>query len=765
MNRLSILFALILLGITAIVIQVVLIREFIIIFSGNELSIGVILANWLILEAIGSFIAGRWAAKIENHFITYTILQGLVAFILPIMIYLIRVFPSHLDLVPGEAIDLFSILYISLFLLIPLGLISGAQFSFGCKLLSGIENKGSALIGRVYALEAIGSIIGGIITTYLCLQYLNSVQTTFLISFLNILSSLSLLYFLSNNTDKKSWKIIFLKSVHIGLLIILVVFVITGTMDYLHINSLQKQWPTYKILKYNNSVYGNVALLERSDQLHLLSNGVTVATLPTPDITQIEDFVHFPMLIHKDPKKIFLIGGGFSGILNELKKYKPSSIDYAELDPLLIKTIMNDVPQISTSSLVSDSINLHMIDGRFLLRTTQKKYDILMINLPDPSTLVLNRYYTVEFFKLCRSRLEEDGIVVFKIPGSSSYMNTPLINLTKSILKSAQQSFQYRRVLPFETALIMLSNDKNLEEIGADTLRSRLVSRKVETKLFSDLYLKYKLDDTRVQWFTEELKRTTLDNLNRDLEPIALYYDLLYWYSSLSPSIGAIYSFIEKITIIHWILITLIIYILIFYFDHRTRSRSNKSLVISIFSTGFAGMGLTLIYLLAFQAFYGYIYYWIGLIISAFMVGLSTGGFWGARQTLKSKHPESLFFKLESAITLYVMIILIILFFTQDVLTDDIVNSILPYILLIITLVCGCFVGAQFSIANKLYLKNADQFTISAGVIYASDLMGAWAGGLVITLILVPIHGIIETTFLLIVIKFGSTIMFRSAKI
>ena len=42
-------------GFTAIVAQVVLIRELLTSFSGNELAIGIFFANWLLLEALGSY--------------------------------------------------------------------------------------------------------------------------------------------------------------------------------------------------------------------------------------------------------------------------------------------------------------------------------------------------------------------------------------------------------------------------------------------------------------------------------------------------------------------------------------------------------------------------------------------------------------------------------------------------------------------------------------------------------------------------------------
>jgi spermidine synthase len=60
-------FGFLLMGFSFTVTQGLLIRELLVAFFGNELSIGLILGNWLILEAIGSGLLGkladRWGGK------------------------------------------------------------------------------------------------------------------------------------------------------------------------------------------------------------------------------------------------------------------------------------------------------------------------------------------------------------------------------------------------------------------------------------------------------------------------------------------------------------------------------------------------------------------------------------------------------------------------------------------------------------------------------------------------------------------------------
>lgn len=50
-------------GFSGLVAQILLLRELLIVFSGNELSIGLILANWLILGAFGSYVLGSRAER------------------------------------------------------------------------------------------------------------------------------------------------------------------------------------------------------------------------------------------------------------------------------------------------------------------------------------------------------------------------------------------------------------------------------------------------------------------------------------------------------------------------------------------------------------------------------------------------------------------------------------------------------------------------------------------------------------------------------
>ena len=53
-------------GLSGIAAQIILLRELLISFLGNELTLGIILGNWLILVAIGAFLIGQSVEKVKR---------------------------------------------------------------------------------------------------------------------------------------------------------------------------------------------------------------------------------------------------------------------------------------------------------------------------------------------------------------------------------------------------------------------------------------------------------------------------------------------------------------------------------------------------------------------------------------------------------------------------------------------------------------------------------------------------------------------------
>ena len=185
--------AVITMGFSGLVAEILLLREFLIIFSGNEFSIGVILANWLILEAFGSFFLGRMVEKVKNKLETFTLIALLFSISLLIAIYLIRILKGMMGVSIGESIGFLPMFYSSFLILLPVSVLHGALFTFSCHIYAMFSDQDASSAGRVYAHETVGTVIGGIACTYLIIPYLDTFQASSGIAVLNSIACLALL--------------------------------------------------------------------------------------------------------------------------------------------------------------------------------------------------------------------------------------------------------------------------------------------------------------------------------------------------------------------------------------------------------------------------------------------------------------------------------------------------------------------------------------------------------------------------------------------
>jgi len=771
----SLFFALILRGFTALVIEVLLIRELLVTFSGNELSIGIILANWLFLIALGSSVLGRFADKLKYKIEIYVSLQLIISIYLPFAIYLCRTIKNIIGVIPGEAVGIIPIIYCSFLILLPLCISNGAQFSFGCKIYSDFSNKPAISIGKVYIYESIGAVTGGLIFTYLFIPFFNSLQVALFIAILNLLSAILLFIFFNkwHSVPKvHGMEISFSKMIGYFCLIFLVLGVyllISNQANKIHWDMLNKQWEGQELIHYQNSTYSNIAVTKRENQYNFFSNGIPLFSTPVPNIFFVEEFIHIPLLFHPFPQNILLIGGGAGGILNEVAKYSSvENIDYVELDPLIIKMVQKYSTPLTITELKNPKVKIKYTDGRLWIKKSTDNYDVVLVNLPPPSTLQLNRFYTVGFFQEVKKTLKKNGILAILAPGSLTYLNEELINLNSCFLLSLGEVFPYTRVIPGDINMFLASSDKEILNNDESKIIQRFIEYNLKTKLFTEQYIKYKLDPDRLKWYINTISSSLSDSkkirINYDLSPSGVFYSLAFWNTLYSPGLNGLFRSIEKINL-KTFLLPLILFILVFLL---IRSKTNKlkkaSLPVAIATTGFAGMAFQLLIILTFQSFYGNIYHRIGLLTTAFMAGLALGSIIMNNIMERVKNRLSLLIKFEGAVLLYSICLPFLLISFHLNLWKSWVFSSVQVFLLLLSLISGVLVGVEFPLANKIYLKDINEVGFVASRLYTADLIGACLGALIVSVVMVPVLGILSTGIFIITINLTSFILVISSK-
>jgi len=763
-------------GFTGTLTQVILIRELLVTFYGNELSIGIILANWLILEAVGSFFLGRMGNKRGRGVEAYIALQFAIAVLLPLAVYGARVVKSMIGIPPGEMVGLFPIFYSSLFLLAPLSLADGAQFTIGCRIYSNLTKEAAPSIARVYIYEAIGAMIGGLLLTFLIIPYFHSIEVVFAVSGLNLISAILLVAlfikpFLPDSGARHRFGLSFLRrgaySSLVGIILLASIgYVLFGPrVDEIHNLSTQTQWRGYDLRYYQNSNYGNIAVTERGDEFTFYSDGIPIATAPHPDTAFIEELAHLTMLFHPSPRRVLVVGGGVGGLINEVVKHPIDRVDYAELDPLIIEAAHSFPTPLTESELSNPKVAVHYIDGRLFMSRSQEHYDVIIINLPSPSTLQLNRFYTREFFEIADGRLSRHGILAITCPGSLSHMGEELANLNNCVYRTMLEVFPYVRAVPGESNLFLASPSVEISRVEPALLAQRLQGRALKTRLLTDFHIQYKLDKARASWFLNSLDQAPGVRINRDFAPSGLFYDISLWSALVSDRFGSVFKLMGEVNL-RVFLIPLAIFMAAFLAVRRRIPKLGAaSVAVAIVTTGFSGMAFSIALILAFQSLYGYVYQMIALLIAAFMVGVAIGGTIMTPIMSRSTKSKSLLIKLESLVLAYSILVPTVLILFHSHLGQPAIFILVQAVILILSLVCGALVGAEFPLANKIYLRGTGRVGEVGGVLYACDLLGAWLGALAVSIWLIPVLGIVNTCVLIACLKIVSLVLVATSRL
>lgn len=752
----SLVLALVLIGFTSVSSQVLLIRELLVIFSGNELCLGIIIANWLILVALGSYFLGRRADRIARKIEVFALFQILISFILPLSIYATRIIRNILGVFPGEAIGIIPVFYTSLLILSPLCLILGAQFTFGCKIHSLSSNQGAISIGRVYVYEAIGAVAAGPVFTYLLVHYFHSLQIAFGIGIVNLILAALLL----RHTRGRffGFRMSSLWFMSVALLLFNIFFLLSGGVGSLHYRSISSQWRGYSVKDYQNSVYSNLVVIEKGEQINFCVNGLPVSTAPMPDLFSCEELAHFSLLSHPLPEKVLLIGGGIGGLLDEILKHPVNEVSYVELDPWLIRIAREHLPSSSRYGLDDPRVKVAYVDGKFFLMNSEESYDVIILNLPPPSTLQLNRFYTVEFFKMAKKKLNQNGIFVLRVPASQVYMAQEMKVLNRCIYESVEEVFSFLRVIPGETGNILLAFSE-LEGVDLNPLllSERLEERGLKSSLVNKYYLKYIL--AREEETLATIREGTAGvRINQDFHPIGTYYTLVLWNSLFYPSLRGAFDFLQHLSL-WWFIIPLGSLIVILLIWRRLSPKLNRvSVLVVIMTSGVAGMIFNLVLIFTFQVIYGYIYQKIGLMIASFMLGLAGGGMIMNSQLPRIKEYVSVLRKIEGIFVLYsVLVALVLLVYAANPFMF-IAAEIVLFVLIGGT---GFLVGLEFPLASRICFKDTSQIGRTAAILYFSDLAGASIGAIGASTLLIPILGMFKVALLVVILKLVSFVLLR----
>ncbi len=682
-----------LLGFFCLGFQIIIIREFSAVFWGNELNFGVILGFWLLWEGIGALIAEKISFDATKVYKFYLI----IVFFFLISLTLLRLNRFLINKLPGEIPPLFWIVGFSALSTLLVSLFLGVLFVLNVKLLG-------ERLSITYILESTGSAFGSMFVYFVIVPNTSNWIGTTVIGLIGIF--FLFLIFKPN-----------LRLLSISLLLIFFLLIFSFFADNFF---MKKYWSPLELKISKDSKFGKISVVEEKGEISVYEN--SMLSFSSHEREGGEESVHFPLLILNSPQEILIIGGGFGGALREALKYRDLKIDYLELDPEIIR--ISKGIEFFKKYFEEKRIKFHWGDARSFLQKEKKKWDCIIMILPEPINAQVNRLYTKEFFNLISKRLKNEGIFSFKVPSSGEYINLDLQRVISIHYATLKSVFPYINYIPGDTCIFLASRESF--KISIEFILGKKEELGIETAFINERYLRMRMSPIRYTLLESAIRAE--QRVNSDFKPSLYLFQLNYLSGYHGKLEKKFYDFLISVPtfwLIEVPLILIAMFLLLKFFK-----RKSSFYMLPVFGIGLTTLSMEILIVLAYQVFHGYFYGRIALLLFSFMAGLALGS-----SFIKFCLKPSL--KILSTFQ-FLMLFLSTLSFLFFKIPSSIISSpICHFLMFLLLFLYGMLSGSIFIIANELFTEKEKRF----GLGWAVDLLGSTIGAISISTILIPVAG------------------------
>ncbi|MFA4944622.1 MAG: fused MFS/spermidine synthase [Lentisphaeria bacterium] len=693
------------LGFTAVLAQLTLFRELLGAFAGNELVLGVLLANWLFAGGAGAAAARLLIPRLKRPAAWLAIGLAAAALLPATQALALRALRNHVIL-PGTAAGVGTVFTLSLGVLLPYCLLDG----FLIPLAAAVARAGAAASDepraarQIYAADCAGSVAGGLLFTFLLVTWLEPLTGLAIPLALDLGVALAV-----------GWHGCGLRSRTVAALT--AAFAVAAAVILPRLAALSTDWlyPGERVVARIPSAYESLVVTQAAGRHAVYGNGIALYATDFPEAA--EETAHLPLAQRLDAQAVLLVGGGVEGVDRELLKHQLRSLDCLEVDPALVGL----ADRFISGPAADPRRRRLLVDGRLWLNqgAAGRRYDVVIFDLPPPDTLQSNRFYTAEAFAAAKAVLTPGGVLALPIGEYYNYIGPDLAALLACGRATAQTAFRNVRLLPAGQILLLASDGELTAEIGG-----RLAQARIPVRLLTRHYLDTMLAPDRLA----DLERAAAAAapVNRDFQPFLFRLHLRHWLGRAGGGrallLPAGLAAVLCLACLFW---------------QRPAGRL-------IFATGFTASSLSVVLLLGLQTLFGALYRQVGLVVTLFMAGLAAGA-WAVERGAAGKRREWLLLP-GAGIALALAAAALPWGLRASAALGGLATAGAwagQALLALAAFALGGLTGAQFPLAVR---REAEQGAGGATPrLYAADLLGASLGALLAGTLLIPTLGLAGT--------------------
>ncbi len=752
------------LGIQAIVSQSLLIREALVLMFGSEVAWSLVLTAWLLGVALGGILSGRWEPEREQ--LDLALVGALIALSVTVIIdiWIFRGARGWLGAGPGELLPLSTTVWSAVLFVVPASFWVGMAFPLAIRCAERLDQSiltGSEPLGRIYALESLGSLLGGAWFSYWAIENYPPIVVALLCGAVTLITSAVLLWLVSHRTLAASILVV-------SAMATFIVVVVRG--EDIHQRLTERRWrhlaPGYELVAETDTKYQNLAVGRLADQYTLYSDGQAISDFPDP--YTYAPLAHFWMSQHPSPRHVLMLGGGAEGLLAEILHHPVEQVDYVEPDPHQVDLIEPFLATKDRDALEDERVHINHADGRFFIKTQKNRFDLVIAQLPEATSALRARYFTKEFYGELRRAMTSQSVLCLTATASPGSLTSASGEYLASLRATIQTHFPHVLIGWGHPAHVLASTSESLTTTDPKVMRGRYDERSVSSEAFHPAWFEGATDwlaAEKISMRAAELDRADNVRVSIDLHPFIYIQRLVLWDRMTAGHEGGT---IERLRRIGWLPLILCFLFLLVLLLTMSRLRvgaqtgwARGAVLASIATTGFVTMALSIVWLFAFQNLYGYVYQRVGWIIALFMGGLALGSWLTGRLAQRLGRWLITVDLLMAMLACSAPLLLPAL---GELQTGPWTLLLVELSVSILVMATGVLGGTAFALAGGIELAATGRAGEAAGHIVGADHAGACLGALLTGVLLVPVHGTAAAAMFLGGIKLVSaTLLWRLA--
>lgn len=368
-------------------------------------------------------------------------------------------------------------------LILPTSACLGAAFPMALALADDRAHAAPGRFGLVYAVNTIGSVLGSIVAGFLLIPLFGLQVTLWVVSGVLIAATLALVASGSLSGPSR-WAGTAVAIVSAALVVTsppwdreLLASGVYMYAPYVPKDlDLETQLKAGELLYYKEGAAATVSVKKLTGTTTLAVDGKTDASNRGDMLTQ-KLIAHLPLLMHRDPREVFIIGLGSGMTAGAALAHSITRADVIEISPEVVQA--SDFFKAENRHVLADP-RTHLIvgDGRSHLALSSRRYDVIVSEPSNPWIAGVSSLFTREFFESAKARLAPGGIIC-------QWVNA--YNINEADLKSVVATFT--AVFPDGTVWLVGADDVLLlaTQEPIDDAVARVTSRMAQPNVKDDL--------------------------------------------------------------------------------------------------------------------------------------------------------------------------------------------------------------------------------------------------------------------------------------